>query len=221
MDLSPHRFFDFANFEHAALFEGCSFAWGVFDKLKAYLSASALGNIEGEISENAYLVRSELITIGKNTVVEPGAYIEGPCIIGENCVIRHGAYIRGNVITGNGCVIGHATEVKGSVFLDQAKAAHFAYLGDTVLGNRVNLGAGVKCANLRFDGKEVKLHHEKGVIKTERRKFGAIIGDDAQVGCNSVTLPGTLMGKKSLAYPAIAFGGVVEEGQIVKEGSCH
>ena len=143
----------------------------------------------------SFLINPELISIGKGTVIEPGAYIKGPCIIGENCTVRHGAYIRGDFIAGNNCVIGHDTEVKNCVMLNDARAGHFAYLGDTVVGNDVNLGAGTKCANLKLDGRPIIVHCEGTRIATGVKKFGAILGDGAQTGCNTVTNPGTLLEK--------------------------
>src|SRR5690625_2885062 len=144
----PSCFFDLSQFEHAALFDDRDPVWEVLKKIGYYLLCESLGGILGKVEKGAYLINPEMISIGKGTVVEAGAYIKGPCISGENCEIRHGAYIRGKLIMGNGCVIGHATEVKNTVFFDKAKAGHFAYVGDSILGNRVNLGAGTKCANL-------------------------------------------------------------------------
>lgn len=214
MNHFPEIYFDLAGFAHAALFDSSKQVWEALNAIRDYFLQASFGFTGATISPQAYLVHPDLISLGEGTVVEPGAYVEGPCILGKGCTVRHGAYVRGNLIAGNGCVIGHATEVKNTIFLNGAKAAHFAYLGDSILGNDVNLGAGVKCANLRFDGKEVKLEGRA----TGRRKFGAMIGDRAQVGCNCVTLPGTLMGKEALAYPAIAFGGVIPAGTRVREG---
>src|ERR1700733_477508 len=111
-DPAPAYFFDLANFPHAPLFEGCRYVWEALAKIRPYLSALPLGRIEVEIPAHAYLIDAHLISIGEGTVIEPGAYIKGPCSIGKNCVIRHGAYIRGDVIAGDECVIGHDTETK-------------------------------------------------------------------------------------------------------------
>lgn len=163
--------------------------------------------LNGERLEGAIVVYSgatladNQIYLGKGTVVEPGAYIKGPAIIGNNCEIRQGAYIRGNVLVGNKCIIGHATEVKNACFLDQAKAGHFAYIGDSILGNRVNLGAGTKLANLNIRSVPVRLKLDGKDVHTGLKKFGAILGDDVETGCNSVTNPGTMLGKKCAVYP--------------------
>jgi bifunctional N-acetylglucosamine-1-phosphate-uridyltransferase/glucosamine-1-phosphate-acetyltransferase GlmU-like protein len=141
------------------------------------------------------------ISFGHGVLVESGALIKSPAIIGDCSEIRQGAYLRGYCLAGAHCVIGHTTEVKHSIFLDHAKAGHFAYLGDSILGREVNLGAGTKFANLRFLAGNVLIRTREGVIDTGRRKFGAILGDKVQTGCNSVTNPGTLIGKEGLLMP--------------------
>ena len=143
------------------------------------------------------------IYIGKGTVIEPGALIKGPTIIGNNTEVRQGAYIRGDCLIGDRCVVGHTTEVKTSILLNDAKAGHFAYVGDSILGNHVNLGAGTKLANLKIIDVEMKLRIEGEVYKTGLRKLVAILGDHVETGCNSVTSPGTLLGKGSLVYPCL------------------
>lgn len=215
-ELSPNYFFDLTHFAHAALFHNCEYVWEALDQLKSYLASQQLGRIEVEIPSSAYLENPHLISIGKGTLIEPGAYIKGPCIIGENCQIRHGAYIRGELITGNGCVIGHTTEAKQTIMLDHAAAGHFAYLGNSILGNHANLGAGTKCANLKLDNKSVTIFFQGEKIETGMRKLGAVIGDYAQLGCNSVTNPGTLLGPYSRCYPCVNFGGWIASHQIVK-----
>ena len=155
------------------------------------------------------------IYLGKGTVVEPGALIKGPTIIGHNTEIRQGAYIRGNCLIGNRCIVGHATEVKTSIMLDDAKAGHFAYIGDSVLGNEVNLGAGTKLANLKIVDVEMKLRIEGEIYKTGLRKLGAILGDRTETGCNSVTSPGTLLGKGSLVYPSVNVPGGFYPGRHI------
>jgi bifunctional UDP-N-acetylglucosamine pyrophosphorylase / glucosamine-1-phosphate N-acetyltransferase len=141
------------------------------------------------------------IDIGHGVLVEGGALIKSPAIIGDYTEVRQGAYIRGYCLTGKSCVIGHSTEMKHSIFLNDAKAGHFAYLGDSILGQNTNLGAGTKFANLKFLGGNVSIRTEKGLINTGRRKFGAILGDQAQTGCNSVTNPGTMIGKGGILMP--------------------
>lgn len=143
----------------------------------------------------------DTIEIGKGTLIETGTMIKSPTIIGDNNEIRQGAYLRGHIITGRGCILGHTTEIKHTIFLNDAKAGHFNYLGDSILGNNTNLGAGTKLANLRFTGGNIFIEHQEERIDTGRKKFGAILGDDTQTGCNSVTNPGTLLGKGSFVMP--------------------
>jgi hypothetical protein len=141
------------------------------------------------------------IAIGEGVLVESGAMIKEPAIIGDRTEVRQGAYLRGYCLVGERCVVGHTTEVKHSIFLDDAKAGHFAYLGDSILGNDANLGAGTKFANLRFLGGSIQIRTPDGQVDTGMRKFGAILGDRAQTGCNSVTNPGTLLGPEAILMP--------------------
>ncbi len=141
------------------------------------------------------------ITIGEGVLIEAGALVKSPAIIGDQTEIRQGAYLRGNCLIGKRCVIGHATEVKHSIFLNDAKAGHFAYLGDSILGCDVNLGAGTKMANLRFLPGNIQIKTPDGPIDSELRKFGAILGDHCQTGCNSVTSPGTVMAPSCILMP--------------------
>ena len=214
--LSPDSFFNLSTFSHSKVFDGCGYVWQALAQLKKYLKEQRLGNIEVQLPPNVYLENPELISIGEGTVVESGVYIKGPCIIGRNNELRHGAYIRGNVIVGDECVIGHTTELKHAIILNRAKAAHFAFIGDSILGNEINLGAGVKCANLRLDGTTISVNCEGESIQTDLRKFGAIIGDRCQIGCNVVLNPGTLFGKESVCFPSLAIGGIIPPNKIVR-----
>lgn len=217
-EFSAAEFFDLSSYAHNSLFKSNEPVWNALKAIEEYLSSLKLGQIKGVVDPKAYLVNPHLITIEEGAVVEPGAYLCGPCYIGKNSVVRHGAYLRGNVVTGEGCVLGHDTEVKNSIFLNGAHAAHFAYVGDSILGNKVNLGAGTKCANLKFKNGNIKITSSGGAIDTGLRKFGAIFGDGVQTGCNSVTNPGTLMGKNSLCYPCVNVTGVIPSGATVKNG---
>jgi len=214
--ISISSFFDITTYKHRDLFGGCNSVWEVLPRIKKYLEGEKLGVVDAVIERGSYIVNPESVSIGRGTIVEPGAYIKGPCIIGRGCTIRHSAYIRGNVIVGDSCVIGHSTEIKNSVMLNGANAAHFAYVGDSILGNRVNLGAGVKCANLKLDGSTVVVSIDGKHINTGLRKFGVILGDDVQLGCNSVTNPGTMMGKRSMSYPCATISGLICSDEIVR-----
>ena len=216
MSLNTSYFFDLEPFPFKELFEDCEYPWLVLSKIAHYLKEYPLGKIEAKVSPLAYIINPESISIGEGSIVEPGAFIQGPCLIGKNCVIRHGAYIRGNFIAGDGCVIGHATEVKNSVFLQNAHAAHFAYVGDSILGNHVNLGAGTKCANLKLNRGPVSVYFENKKFPTNLKKFGAILGDHTQIGCNAVTNPGTLLGQFVNCYPCTNVGGFIPSRSRVK-----
>ncbi len=194
---TPERFFDLQEFLHKDLFKLGSPVWDSLSELKGYLDNKNLGRIECDIPKGVTLVNPDKISIGKGTRVESGAYIEGPCVLGEDSQVRHGAYIRPYVLTGKKCVIGHSTEVKHSILIDGSQAPHFNYVGDSILGNNVNLGAGVICANFRLDHGEVIVEIEGNCFKTGLRKFGAILGDLSQIGCNSVLNPGVLLRKRT------------------------
>lgn len=211
IDLTPTAFFDLAALPHADLFAGLSFVWQALDRIAPYLDRTIAGSgqqIAGVVHPGALLGPGDIV-IGPGSIVEPGAYIAGPTIIGANCEIRHGAYLRGGVILGDGCIVGHASEVKNSVFLPGAHAPHFAYVGDSILGRRVNLGAGTKLSNLTLvsakdptTGKRptLQLSIDGELYDTGLTKMGAILGDDAQSGCNSVLNPGVLVGPRTLVY---------------------
>ncbi|MFH1146528.1 MAG: glucose-1-phosphate thymidylyltransferase [Pseudomonadota bacterium] len=158
------------------------------------------------------------IAIGEGVVVEPGALIKGPTIVGNRTEIRQGAYIRGSCLIGARCVVGHVTEMKNSLMLDDAKAGHFAYLGDSILGFNCNLGAGTKLANLRFISNPITLSIEGKAYQTGLRKLGAIAGDEVQTGCNSVTNPGSILGRGTFVYPNITVaGGYYRPGSIIRK----
>ena len=195
----PDHFFNLSEFPFSDLFKLKEHVWETLKDLTSYLNSKPLGTIESEIPKGVFIVNPEKVSIEKNVTIEPGAYIEGKCIIGKGSTISHSAYVHPYVLTGKNCVIGHATEVKHSILLDGAHAPHFNYVGDSILGNNVNLGAGVICANFRLDKGEVVVDVDGSRFKTGLRKFGAILGDMSQLGCNTVLNPGILLRKKTLA----------------------
>jgi carbonic anhydrase/acetyltransferase-like protein (isoleucine patch superfamily) len=181
--------------------------------VRAYINGT-LAEGAAIIMPGAYLFDDRII-IGSGSVVEPGALIKGPVIIGDGTEVRHGAYIRGDCLIGNGCVVGHTTEIKGSIMLDGSAAGHFAYIGDSILGKDVNLGAGTKLANLKVIPGSVMVFHGRKRYNTNRRKLGAILGDHTETGCNSVTSPGTLLGPRSIVYPTVAVPGGYYPGRAL------
>jgi len=151
-----------------------------------------------------------------SVVLPHTATLIGPLWIGAGTEIRPGAYVRGNVIVGEGCVLGNACEFKNCLLLDGVQVPHFSYVGDSILGNRAHLGAGVILSNLRLDRKPIILHAEGRLHETGLRKLGAILGDDAEVGCNAVLNPGSLLGKRALVMPTVAFSGYLPANTIAK-----
>ena len=176
---------------------------------------------DGRLLEGASIIYAgavlmdDQIEIGNNSVIEAGALIKGPTIIGDRTEIRQGAYIRGDVLIGNDCVVGHTTEMKSSVMLGGSKAGHFAYIGDSILG-KVNLGAGTKLANLKMTGSPVVLNINGEKYETGLKKFGAILADGVETGCNSVTMPGTILGRNVLLYPNGTARGYYPPNKIIK-----
>lgn len=168
--------------------------------------------ILGDCHQNAHI--EGRVFIAKGASVEPGAFIKGPAYIGAGSEVRHGAYIRGNVFIGANCVVGHTTEVKGACFLDGAKAGHFAYIGDSILGQHTNLGAGTKIANLKLNKSKVRYIDPDSDRASDSglKKFGAILGDYAQTGCNSVLSPGSLLLPKTGVMPCHHFHGTLKHG---------
>lgn len=182
------------------LFDRVNYPWEVLPLINDYILEiiSTLGSDYIKLKDNVY--------VHKTVKIEEGAYINGPTIICKNSVIRHNAYIRGSVIIGKNSVIGNSTEVKNSILFDKVECPHFNYVGDSVLGEHAHLGAGVILSNVRSDKKEVNNLH----------KCGSILGNNAEIGCNSVLCPGTIVGENSSVYPLTMVKGEVESNMIVK-----
>ena len=225
--LKAQDFFKLAGYDHAELFRGTEYVWDALAALSSYLEHLLQGKntvckarIEGPVSI------SGPVYIGDGTVVEPGAHIVGPTYIGDECEIRHNAYIRGHVLIGNGCVVGNSSELKNAIFLDEAAAPHFAYVGDSILGRHVNLGAGTRLSNLPIVSEKdeiskkrptIQIPYEGKFVDTHRTKLGAILGDGVQTGCNSVLNPGTLVGPGTWIYPNVSLAkGVYAPHSIIK-----
>ena len=193
----------------APLFASCEYPWEMLTSLKSYI----LGLIEKGIP--GYSLYSKDVLIGENVKIYPTATIEGPAVIGPNCEIRPGAFIRGSVIVGSGCVIGNSSELKNCILLDNVQIPHYNYVGDSILGHKAHTGAGTICSNLKTDGKPVVVHGDVD-YETGLRKLGAILGDMADIGCNSVLNPGTVVGRCTSVYPMTRLRGVYPENCIVK-----
>lgn len=189
----------------APLFSQTHYPWEILDLLPSFL-AHLLEHHRplNRLPTDLPITIEGPVYIDPSAKIEPFVSIYGPAWIGPQVTIRQGAYLRGSVLACNESVIGHCTEIKGSILLPHAKAAHFAYIGDSILGQSVNLGAGVRLANLRLDRKEVAIKSTKALYETKRKKCGAFLGDGCQVGCNSVCNPGTILGPKSLVRPLVS-----------------
>ena len=173
--------------------------------MKVLLEGREVSN--ATVVEAGAILKSDDIHLAPGALVEAGALLKGPTYIGPQTEVRQGAYLRGGCLIGRACVVGHTTEAKNVAMLDEAKAGHFAYLGDSILGNDVNLGAGTKLANLKFASIPYVFKVEGQTFTCQRKKFGAILGDKTQTGCNSVTNPGVIMGPRSIVYPCQAVTG--------------
>lgn len=160
--------------------------------------------------------RGPNVWISRSATVAPTASITGPCIIDEGTEVRHCAYIRGNAIIGKKCVIGNSTEVKNSIIFDEVQVPHYNYVGDSILGFRSHLGAGAITSNVKNDKSNVEVNFAIGKMDTKLRKFGAVVGDYSQIGCNTVLNPGTIVGRNVSIYPLCNVRGLVNENSIYK-----
>jgi NDP-sugar pyrophosphorylase family protein len=207
--------FDLNHTAHGALFSGVSFPWDALKRLAAYLDENLKpGTTGAEVHPAAHV--GPRVFLGPGTVVEPGAMIIGPAIIGAGCRIRHGAYIRENVIVGDQCVIGNSVELKHCLIFNQAQVPHFNYVGDSILGYKAHLGAGSILSNVKLDNQNVSVNFDGTPIDTGLRKFGGLIGDKAEIGCNAVLNPGSIIGRDSIVYPNVSWRGILPKNMIAK-----
>ena len=211
---SPADFFDLDHTEHRVIFENVEHVWRALSKIPHYLQFRLKPAILGKTIGKPFI--SNAVFIGSGTVIEHGAMIKGPAWIGENCEIRNGCYIRENVIIGNGVVAGNSCEFKNCLVFDGAQVPHYNYVGDSILGYKSHLGAGVILSNVKLDKSDVTVSGPGGLLATGLRKFGAIVGDHAEVGCNSVLSPGSLIGKHSIVYPGSQWRGFLPPNRIAK-----
>jgi NDP-sugar pyrophosphorylase family protein len=210
----PDDLFDLTQTEHTAIFAGCKFAWDALKKIEGYLAANLKPELRNFSEGEAFI--GEKVFIGEGTVVEGGVRIKGPAIIGRNCQIRHNAYIRENVIIGDGCVIGNSSELKNSLLFNGAQAPHLNYIGDSILGHKAHLGAGVKISNVKLLPGNITVELDGEPFDTGLRKFGALLGDGAEAGCNSVLNPGSIIGRCSVIYPNVFWRGILPANMIAK-----
>jgi NDP-sugar pyrophosphorylase family protein len=210
----PSQLFDLKQTDHAPIFEGCEYAWDALKKLQEYLRATLKPGLHNTCEGRAFI--GEMVFIGEGTVVEDGAMIKGPAIIGRNCQIRHNAYIREMVIVGDNCVVGNSCELKQSLLFNNVQVPHFNYVGDSILGYKAHLGAGVVISNIKIVPGNVTVEKDGVPFDTGLRKFGALLGDNTDIGCNSVLNPGSVIGRGSVVYPNTCWRGILPANMIVK-----
>lgn len=194
------------------IFEGVIYPWEVLPKIKDFIVK--LGN---SLPEDKYEKRGENVWIAKSATVFQSAYIAGPAIIDEEAEVRHCAFIRGNAIVGKGAVVGNSTELKNVILFNKVQVPHYNYVGDSVLGFKAHMGAGSITSNVKSDKTLVVAKAENGCIETGLKKFGAMLGDMVEVGCNSVLNPGTVIGKNSSVYPTSSVRGYIPPDSIYKD----
>ena len=210
----PADLFDLKQTEHAAIFDGCQFAWDVLKKIEAYIAASLKPGLHNKCDGVAFI--GENVSIGEGTVVEDGVMIKGPAVIGRNCKIRHNAYLRENVIVGDNCVVGNSSELKNSLLFNNAQVPHYNYVGDSILGHKAHLGAGVKISNFKMFPGNIEVMIDGQPFDTGLRKFGALLGDGAEIGCNAVLNPGSIVGRGAVIYPNVFWRGILPANMIAK-----
>lgn len=203
--------FDLTQTQAAGIFKGRTYPWEVLPDICAYILELA-GKLAGDYEQIA-----ERVWVGKGATIAATASVNGPAIIGPNCEIRHCAYIRGSVIIGSGAVVGNSTEVKNAIVFNGVQIPHFNYVGDSVLGYRAHLGAGTIISNVKSDKRTVTVRLPDGtVLDTGLKKFGALVGNHVEVGCNSVLNPGTIIGEGSNVYPLTMARGYIPPNHILK-----
>lgn len=209
--MKTKELFSLENTMAATLLEKHEYPWTALSEIKNFIIE--LGKtLDKEIYEEV----SENVWIAKSAKVFPSAYIGAPCIIGENTEVRHCAFIRGSALIGNNCVVGNSTEVKNCIIFNNVQIPHYNYVGDSILGFKSHLGAGAITSNVKSDKTPVSVKTSDGKVETGLKKFGAMVGDNTEVGCNSVLCPGTVLGKNCTVYPLSRVRGYIPENCIFK-----
>lgn len=195
------------------LFESEEYPWQILPGIEEFII-----RIGRSLPSDKYTRRGRYVWVANDAKIAPSAYLSGPLIIDTGAEIRHSAYIRGSAIIGKGAVVGNSCEIKNSILFDGAAAPHYNYVGDSVIGAGAHLGAGAVTSNLKSDKSEISVSCFGEKIYTGRRKFGAAVGDGAEIGCGAVLFPGSVVGRGSVIYPLVSVRGYVAEGTIIKSG---
>ena len=193
------------------IFEGVTYPWEVLPKISSFIL-----ELGSTLPEEDYEKRGENVWVAKSAKIAPTAYINGPAIIGKDAEVRHCAFIRGNAIVGEGAVVGNSTELKNVILFNKVQVPHYNYVGDSILGYKSHMGAGSITSNVKSDKKLVVIHTPEGGIETGLKKFGAMLGDNVEVGCGTVLNPGSVVGKETNIYPLSMVRGYVPAGSIYK-----
>lgn len=193
------------------LLNGLTYPWEALPKISNFIIE--LGN---KLDKEIYELRAENVWVAKSANIYPTAYIKGPAIIGENAEVRHCAFIRGNAIVGNNVVVGNSTELKNVILFNNVQVPHYNYVGDSILGYKAHMGAGSITSNVKSDKMIVSVKDGKEIIETGLKKFGAMIGDNVEIGCGSVLNPGSVIGQNTNIYPLSSVRGVVPNNSIYK-----
>lgn len=212
MTLQISTLLDLSRTIAAPLFEGKAYPWQVLGDIQEFILELGPKLPSGEFDHPA-----DNVWIAKDATVFSSAYIAGPCIIDHEAEIRHCAFIRGSAIIGKNAVVGNSTELKNAVLFDHVQAPHYNYVGDSILGYKCHMGAGSITSNVKADKTLIAVKNGGQIIDTQRKKFGAIVGDGAEIGCNSVLNPGTVIGRDAIIYPLSSVRGVVPANHILKD----
>ncbi|MBQ2991357.1 MAG: UDP-N-acetylglucosamine pyrophosphorylase [Clostridia bacterium] len=208
--IRTEQLLDLTHTRAAEMLGGCAYPWEALAKIRETVLAIGAG-----LDLQRYDHPQEDVWIARSASVAPTASIAGPCIIGENTEVRPGAFLRGSILVGDGCVVGNSTELKNCILFDGVQVPHYNYVGDSILGYMAHMGAGAITSNVKGDKRPVVVHGGEEYA-TGLKKFGAILGDYAEIGCNSVLNPGTVIGRDSQVYPLSCVRGVVPARAIVK-----
>ena len=205
--------FDLFDMEHSLAkpyLQTFTYPWEALENLKSFIAE--LGNT---LESTFFDQISDGVWVHKTAKIAPTAYLGAPCIIGAGTEVRHGAFIRGSALIGENCVVGNSTELKNVILFDGVQVPHYNYVGDSILGYKAHLGAGAVTSNVKSDKQPVVIHSDPPVA-TGRKKVGAMVGDFAEIGCNSVLNPGTVIGRNATVYPTSCVRGIVPENSIYK-----
>ena len=194
------------------LFEGVTYPWEVLPKISSFIL-----ELGASLPEEEYEKRGENVWVARSAKVAPTAFIGGPAIIGKDAEVRHCAFIRGNAIVGKGAVVGNSTELKNVILFNKVQVPHYNYVGDSILGYKSHMGAGSITSNVKSDKTLVVVKSPYGNIETGLKKMGAMLGDNVEVGCNSVLNPGTVISRCSNVYPTSMVRGFIEPNSIYKK----